>query len=56
MIQAGIPEPVATSNAQLFGLIAEDDAAWISDDVKRVTGMSPRNLDLFLAENLPAFK
>ena len=44
MIQAGIPEAVATSNAQAFGLIAEGDAAWLSNDVTSITGTAPRPL------------
>ena len=42
MVQAGVPETVATSNAQAFGLIAEGDAAWLSDEVASLTGSAPR--------------
>lgn len=55
MIQAGIPEAVATSNAQAFGLIAEGDAAWLSNDVKSITGTAPRPLRTFIADNVQAF-
>jgi uncharacterized protein YbjT (DUF2867 family) len=55
MIQAGIPEAVATSNAQAFGLIAEGDAAWLSDDVKSITGTAPRPLHTFIADHVQAF-
>jgi uncharacterized protein YbjT (DUF2867 family) len=55
MIQAGVPEPVATSNAQVFGLIAEGDAEWLSDDVEILTGNRPRTLHEFLTENITAF-
>ena len=55
MIQAGIPETVATSNAQAFGLIAEGDAAWLSDDVKSITGTAPRPLHTFIADHVQAF-
>jgi uncharacterized protein YbjT (DUF2867 family) len=55
MIQAGIPETVATSNAQAFGLIAEGDAAWLSDDVKSITGTEPRPLRAFVADHVQAF-
>jgi uncharacterized protein YbjT (DUF2867 family) len=55
MIAAGIPEAVATSNAQAFGLIAEGDAAWLSDDVKSITGTAPRPLRTFIADHLRAF-
>ncbi|MGW4843190.1 hypothetical protein [Nocardia brasiliensis] len=33
MIAAGVPEPVAISNAQVFDLIAAGGAEWLSDDV-----------------------
>ena len=55
MIQAGIPEAVATSNAQAFGLIAEGDAAWLSDDVTSITGTAPRPLHTFIADHVQAF-
>lgn len=55
MIRAGVPDPVATSNAQAFELTAEGDAAWITDDVRAVTGNPPRDLRAFLADHLGAF-
>ena len=55
MIAAGIPEAVATSNAQAFGLIAEGDAAWLSDDVEAITGTPPRPLRTFIADHVQAF-
>ena len=55
MIRAGVPRPVATSNAQAFGLIAEGDAAWTSDDVLTVTGNPPRDLHTFITDHLAQF-
>jgi uncharacterized protein YbjT (DUF2867 family) len=55
MIQAGAPETVAISNAQAFGLIAQGDAAWLSDEVKSLTGTPPRSLHNFIADNVTAF-
>ncbi|GHF71514.1 NmrA family NAD(P)-binding protein [Streptomyces thermodiastaticus] len=55
MIAAGLPEPVATSNAQVFGLIAEGDAAWLSEDVTTLTGTRPRSLRTFLRDTAAAF-
>jgi uncharacterized protein YbjT (DUF2867 family) len=55
MIRAGVPEAVATSNAQAFGLIAEGDAAWLSDEVEAITGIAPRPLRTFIADHLAAF-
>jgi len=55
MIRAGVPDAVATSNAQAFGLIAEGDAAWLADDVKSITGTAPRSLRSFIADHVAAF-
>jgi uncharacterized protein YbjT (DUF2867 family) len=55
MIGAGVPEAVATSNAQAFGLIAEGDAAWLTDDVATLTGAAPRRLHAFITEHIAAF-
>jgi uncharacterized protein YbjT (DUF2867 family) len=56
MIGAGVPESVADSNAQVFGLIAEGDAAWLSDDVEKLTGTKPRSLRTFLTDHAEAFR
>jgi uncharacterized protein YbjT (DUF2867 family) len=55
MIRAGVPEAVATSNAQAFGLIAEGDAAWLTGEVATLTGTAPRSLEAFIAEHAAAF-
>ncbi|WP_416963139.1 NmrA family NAD(P)-binding protein [Streptomyces sp. Agncl-13] len=55
MVQAGLPETVATSNAQAFGLIAEGNAAWLSDEVAAITGAAPRSLRTFIADHIAAF-
>jgi uncharacterized protein YbjT (DUF2867 family) len=55
MIRAGVPEAVATSNAQAFGLIAEGDAAWLSDEVESITGTAPRTLRAFITDHVQAF-
>jgi len=55
MIRAGVPDHVAASNAQAFKLIAEGDAAWLSDDVKSITGTAPRPLHTFIADHVAAF-
>ncbi|MFJ8827011.1 SDR family oxidoreductase [Streptomyces sp. NPDC102467] len=56
MVQAGVPEAVATSNAQAFGLIADGDAAWLTSDVETITGQRPRDLRSFLADHVAAFQ
>jgi uncharacterized protein YbjT (DUF2867 family) len=55
MVRAGVPEAVATSNAQAFGLIAEGDAAWLTDDMATLTGVAPRSLHAFITEHIAAF-
>ena len=55
MIGAGVPEAVATSNAQAFGLVAEGDGAWLTDDVATLTGAAPRGLHAFITEHIAAF-
>jgi uncharacterized protein YbjT (DUF2867 family) len=55
MIRAGVPEAVATSNAQAFGLIADGDAAWLTSDVATLTGTAPRSLHTFVTEHAAAF-
>lgn len=55
MIRAGVPEAVAISNAQAFGLIAEGDSAWLTDDVATLTGAAPRSLHTFITEHIAAF-
>lgn len=52
MLKAGLPESEANSNARAFGLIAEGDAAWLSDEVVSVTGTAPRPLRAFIADHL----
>ena len=55
MIDAGLPEPVANSNAQAFALIADGDAAWITDDVHTLTGTPPRGLHTFITDHARSF-
>ncbi|MEC3994231.1 NmrA family NAD(P)-binding protein [Actinacidiphila sp. DG2A-62] len=55
MIEEGVPEPVATSNAQVFDLIAHGDAAWLSADVEALTAEPPRPLAAFLTAHASAF-
>lgn len=50
-----VPETVATSNAQAFGLIAEADAAWLSKHAHSITGTAPRSLRTFIADHVAAF-
>jgi uncharacterized protein YbjT (DUF2867 family) len=55
MIRAGVPETVASSNDQAFGLIAEGDAAWLSEDAESITGTAPCTLRTFIADHIAAF-
>lgn len=55
MIRAGVPEPIAVMNAQAFALIAEGDAAWLSNDVESLLGRPPRSFAQFAADHAVAF-
>ena len=55
MIDAGVPEPVANSNAQAFALNADGDGAWVTDDVLTLTGHAPRGLHDFITQHAQAF-
>jgi uncharacterized protein YbjT (DUF2867 family) len=55
MLAAGVPEPVAVMNAQAFGLIADGDAEWISDDVASLLGRPARSFAQFAADHAAAF-
>jgi uncharacterized protein YbjT (DUF2867 family) len=56
MIARGVPEPVATMNAQAFALNATGDADWVTDDVATITGRPPRSFRVFAADHLEAFR
>jgi uncharacterized protein YbjT (DUF2867 family) len=55
MIDAGVPEPVAQLNAQAFSLIADGDAAWVTDDVPSLLGRPARSFGQFAADYAAAF-
>jgi uncharacterized protein YbjT (DUF2867 family) len=56
MIRAGVPEPVAQMNAQAFSLIAEGDAAWLSQDIPSLLGRPARSFAQFAGDFAPAFR
>jgi uncharacterized protein YbjT (DUF2867 family) len=55
MIRAGVPEPIAVMNAQAFSLIADGDAAWLSDDVETLLGRPARSFTQFSADHASVF-
>jgi uncharacterized protein YbjT (DUF2867 family) len=55
MIRAGVPAPVAEMNAQAFSMIADGDAAWITDDVPSVLGRPARSFQQFAADCAAVF-
>lgn len=55
MMAAGLPEPIAEQNAQAFGLIAEGDAEWLSEDVEGILGHPGRSFEQFARDHAPAF-
>lgn len=56
MIRAGVPEPIAQMNAQAFSLIAEGDAAWLSQDIPSLLGRPARSFAQFAADYAAAFR
>ena len=55
MVRAGLPKPVAEMNAQAFSMIADGDAAWLSEDVPSLLGRPARSFAQFAADYAPAF-
>lgn len=55
MVSAGVPEPIAAMNAHAVSLIAEGDAAWLSDDVPSVLGRPARTFEQFVTDHAAAF-
>jgi uncharacterized protein YbjT (DUF2867 family) len=55
MIAAGVPAPIAEMNAQAFSLIAEGDAAWVSEDVASLLGRPARSFERFATDYATAF-
>jgi uncharacterized protein YbjT (DUF2867 family) len=55
MIRAGLPEPVAAMNAQVFSMIAEGDAAWLTEDVPSLLGRPARSFGQFATDFAAAF-
>jgi uncharacterized protein YbjT (DUF2867 family) len=55
MIRAGLPEPVAEMNAQAFSMVADGDAAWMTDDVPSILGRPARSFEQFATDYAAAF-
>jgi uncharacterized protein YbjT (DUF2867 family) len=55
MIAAGVPAPIAEMNAQAFSLIAEGEAAWLSEDIPALLGRPARSYERFAADFAAAF-
>jgi uncharacterized protein YbjT (DUF2867 family) len=55
MIRAGVPEQVAEMNGQAFTMIADGDAAWLTDDVRALLGRPARSFEQFAADYAVAF-
>jgi uncharacterized protein YbjT (DUF2867 family) len=55
MISAGLPEAIAAMNAHAVSLIAEGDAAWISEDLPAILDRPGRTLEQFVNDNAAAF-
>jgi uncharacterized protein YbjT (DUF2867 family) len=55
MIRAGVPEPIAEMNAQAFSMIADGDAAWVTEDVLSLLGRPARSFEQFATDYTAAF-
>jgi uncharacterized protein YbjT (DUF2867 family) len=55
MIDAGVPAAIAEMNAHAVSLIAEGDAAWLSQDVRTILGRSARSFEQFATDYAAAF-
>jgi uncharacterized protein YbjT (DUF2867 family) len=55
MIRAGVPEPIAEMNAQAFSMIADGDAAWVTEDVPSLLGRPARSFEQFASDYAAAF-
>jgi uncharacterized protein YbjT (DUF2867 family) len=55
MIDAGVPAAIAEMNAHAVSLIAEGDAAWLSQDVPTILGRPARSFEQFATDHAAAF-
>ncbi|AXL91826.1 NAD(P)-dependent oxidoreductase [Streptomyces sp. CB09001] len=55
MMSVGVPEPTAAMNAHAVSLIAEGEAAWLSDDVPAILGRQARTFQQFITDHRAAF-
>jgi uncharacterized protein YbjT (DUF2867 family) len=55
MIAAGVPAAIAEMNAQAFSLIAEGEAAWLSEDIPTLLGRPARSYQRFATDFAAAF-
>ena len=55
MVDAGVPVAIAEMNAHAVSLIAEGDAAWLSQDVPSILGRPARSFEQFATDHAAAF-
>ena len=55
MIDAGVPAAIADMNAHAVSLIADGDAAWLSQDVPTLLGRPACSFEQFAADHAQAF-
>ncbi len=55
MMSVGVPEPLAAMNAHAVSLIAEGDAAWLSEDAPAILGRPARTFEQFATDHAAAF-
>jgi uncharacterized protein YbjT (DUF2867 family) len=55
MVDASVPVAIAEMNAHAVSLIAEGDAAWLSQDVPTILGRPARSFEQFATDHAAAF-
>jgi uncharacterized protein YbjT (DUF2867 family) len=55
MTRPRVPAPIAEMNAQAFGLTADGDAEWVTEDVPSRLGRPARSLEQFAADYAAPF-
>ena len=55
MINAGLPESLASMNAQAVALFAAGDSDYVTDDVRSILGRPARTFEQFATDHAAAF-
>lgn len=56
MVDVGVPEQIATMNAQAIALFADGDSDWVTDDVSAILGRPAHSFARFVTDYAAAFR